>query len=304
MLNEILELREGMENMKTSFGRGAALAVLLMTGMLAGLHTPASAQETPAAEAARIRNDITRLKRDIARAEADTRKTDSLIRDEQASAARSQERLARDRDRREKENAALTSRIQQTRAKVTAERTRGQGYANGIEEIKARDKALLGFFATLADSLLTRINTGLPWDQEMRGDRLLSLKRDLEGGIAAPDEAFSRLAAILKEETKNGDEITLLSRPLTRQNGEVVNAQILKLGNQMLMYADDEGKKFGILEPRLKEGKTAYVWREDLNFSDRSAVKKAVAVKSGKEAPQLVALPIVLTNLVTTEGGR
>jgi hypothetical protein len=285
--------------MKTQTWRGAALAGLLMTGMLAGTIVPAGAQE-----AARTRNDITRLKREIARAEAEARKTDSLTRDEQAAAARTQERLARDRERREKENAVLTGRIQDTRGKISAERTRGQGYANGIEEIKAREKALLAFFATLGDSLLTRIDGGLPWDPEIRRDRLLSLKRDLEGGIAAPDEAFSRLAAILKEETKNGDEITLLSRPLTRQNGEVINAQILKVGNQLLLYADDEGKKFGILEPRRANGKTVYAWREDLNFADRTAVKKAVAVKSGREAPQLVNLPVYLTNLVATEGVR
>jgi hypothetical protein len=290
--------------MKTQTWRGAALAGLLMTGMLAGTLVPAGAQEPAAAEAARLRNDITRLKREVSRAEAEARKTDSLTRDEQAAAVRSQERLARDRERREKENAALTGRIQETRAKISSERTRGQGYANGIEEIKARDKALLAFFATLGDSLLVRIEAGLPWDPEVRRDRLLSLKRDLEGGTASPDEAFSRLTAILKEETKNGDEITLLSRPLTRRNGEVVNAQILKIGNQMLLYADDEGKKFGILEPRAENGKTVYNWREDLSFADRTAVKKAVAVKSGREAPQLVPLPLSLTQLVATEGAR
>lgn len=284
------------------------MAGLLMTGLLAGTFVPAGAQET-AAEAARIRSDIARLKREVVRAEAEARKTDSLMRDEQAAATRSQERLARDRERREKENAALSGRIQETRAKISAERTRGQGYANGIEEIKARDKALLAFFATLGDSLLVRVETGLPWDPEARRDRLLSLKRDLEGGTASPDEAFSRLSAILKEETKNGDEITLLSRPLTRRNGEVVNAQILKIGNQMLLYADDEGKKFGILEPRVENGKTVYNWREDLSFADRTAVKQAVAVKSGREAPQLVPLPLSLTQLVATtqddrKGGR
>lgn len=290
---------------------GIAFAALLTTGILAGAIAPAQAQESTASEAARVRADIARLKREIARADADARKSDSLTRDEQAAAARSQDRLARDRDRREKENAALTGRIQETRAKITSERTRGQGYANGIEEIKARDKALSAFFSTLADSLLLRIDRGLPWDPEARRDRLLSLKRDLEGGTAAPDEAFSRLAAILKEETKNGDEITLLSRPLTRQNGEVVNAQILKIGNQLLMYADDENKKFGILEPRPVDGKLTYAWREDLGFADRNAVKKAVTVKSGREAPQLVVLPVTLTNLMVenrgtqaTEGGR
>jgi hypothetical protein len=102
--------------MKKHIWSRVALAGLLMTGFLAGTYVPAEAQDSPAAEAARIRNDIARLKREVARAEADARKTDSLTRDEQAAAARSQERLARDRERREKENAALTGRMQETRA--------------------------------------------------------------------------------------------------------------------------------------------------------------------------------------------
>jgi len=285
--------------MNTNILKGAVLAL-----MLGGLAFPARAPaQDPAAEAARLRTDIARLKRDIQRAESDARRADSLARDEQSAAARSAERLVRDRERRDKENAALTARIQSARGRINTERTRQQAAANGIEEIKAREKALLAHFAGVADSLLARVETGLPWDTETRRDRIVALKRDLEAGTAAPEEAFSRLVAILREETKNGDEISLLSRPLTRRNGDVVNAQVLKLGNQALVYADDENKKFGILERRVENGKSAWVWREDLSFAQRNAVKKAVAVKSGREAPQLVPLPLDLVGL-TQEGGR
>ena len=180
-----------------------------------------------------------------------------------------------------------------------------RGYLNGVEEIKAHDKALLKIFSELADSLLASIESGPPWDMETRRDRILSLKRDLEAGSATPDEAFGRLAAILKEEIKSGDEVALFNRPLTRQNGEVINAQILKLGNQALMYMDEEGKKFGVMENHIENGKSVHTWREEISFEEKNAIKLALSVKAGKEAPQLVPLSLSLpSNQTTLKGDR
>ena len=262
--------------------------------------------QDPAEDAARLKSDIARLKKEVQHADADLQRTDSLTRDENAAAAQNLDRWKRDKERRDKENAALAARIQETRSKISAEQGRMQGYLNGVEEIKAHDKSLLKIFSGLADSLLTRVEAGLPWDVETRKDRILSLKRDLEAGSSTPDEAFTRLSAILKEEIKSGDEVALFNRPLTRQNGEVVNAQILKLGNQALMYMDEEGKNFGVLERHFEKGTPAYVWREDLSFEEKNAVKLALTVKAGREAPQLVPLSLALTldPVETGKGGR
>ena len=230
-----------------------ALKALLALGFLLGtLPMLVMAQTSePADEIARLKSDIARLKKEVQRTDADLQRTDSLTREENAAAAQNLDRWKRDKERRDKENQALTARIQETRSKIAAEQSRMRGYLNGVEEIKAHDKALLKIFSELADSLLARIESGPPWDMDTRRDRVLALKRDLEAGSATPDEAFGRLAAILKEEIKGGDEVALFNRPLTRQNGEVVNAQILKLGNQALMYMDEEGKKFGVMENRI-----------------------------------------------------
>ena len=108
-----------------------------------------------------------------------------------------------------------------------------------------------------------------------------------------------------KEEIKNGDEVALFSRPVTRQNGEIVNAQLLKIGNQMIAYMDDESGKFGTLERRFENGKITYVWNENLDFSQRNAIKLALSVKSGREAPQLVPLDIrLMLDSSVTQGGR
>lgn len=286
---------------KNAWKKIALSALLLSTVAIA----PAHAQG--ADEAARLKAEIARLEGEIARADADIRRTDSLAREEQAAVARVHERLARERDRREKENAALAARVRDARERAASERARGERYEAGVAEIRAREAALAAFLATVADTLLARVETGLPWDRDERRDRILSLKRDIEAGTAPPDEAFARLAALLREETKAGDEVILSSRPLTRGTGEVVNAQVLKIGNQAAVYVDDEGKHYGILEPREQHDTITWTWREDLDFSERAAVKRAVAVKAGREAPQLTPLPVTLTGVASpsaSEGGE
>lgn len=276
---------------------GAPRAALSLTVALAAAAAfapgGAQAQET-GVETQRLRADIARLKRDIQRAETDIRRTDSLTREEQAAAARGRERLQRDRERREKENAALEARVRDARARIAAEKSRADGYVNATGEVQAREKAVLALLAQVADTLVARVEAGIPWDNDTRRERIISLRRDLEAEAASPEEAFARLAALLREETKNGDEVTLSSRPLTRLNGEVINAQVLKIGNQAILYVDEEGKKFGMLE-RAADGKWA--WREDMNLSERTALKRAVAVKAGRETPQLAALNVPLAGL-------
>ena len=281
-------------------------ALLALALLLGPLLKPAMAQNAdPADEIARLKSDIARLKKEAQHADADLQRTDSLSREENAAASQNLDRWKRDKERRDRENQALAGRIQETRSKIAAEQSRMRGYLNGVEEIKAHDKALLKIFSELADSLLASIESGPPWDMETRRDRILSLKRDLEAGSATPDEAFGRLAAILKEEIKSGDEVALFNRPLTRQNGEVINAQILKLGNQALMYMDEEGKKFGVMENHIENGKSVHTWREEISFEEKNAIKLALSVKAGKEAPQLVPLSLSLpSNQTTPKGDR
>jgi len=267
----------------------------------------ATAQTDDQAEqVSKLKNDIARLKKEIQRATSDISHTDSLTRDENAAAAQNLDRWQKDRERREKENQDLNNRIRETRGKIAAEQSRMQSYLNQVEEINARDKALLKIFSAFADSLVTRIENGPTWDLETRKDRVLSLKRDIDAGSAAPEEIFGRLSAIFKEEIKTGDEVALFNRPITRQNGEIVNAQIMKLGNLALIYMDDEDKKFGVLERKVENGKPVYAWREGLSFEEKNSVKLALTVKAGREAPQLVSLdlPLSIDSASTLKGGR
>jgi hypothetical protein len=280
----------------------ALMAALCIAASLpaAGMGQEGDAGARLDAEIQKARSGIAQAKKDAQKAELEARKTDSLLRDENARAAQADERQAKDRERREKENAALQARLQETQAKINAERSGMGRWQNAEEEIKARQKRLSLVLAGYCDSVALRIEAGPPWEREPRVDRVKSLKKDLEAGTATVEEGFARLNAVIKEEIKGGDEIALLNKPVTRKNGDVVNAQVLKIGNQWLVYMDEEGKRFGILEKNPGGGAPVWEWREDPGFAEKNRIKAALEVKSAKRPPQLVVLDLGLA----AQGGK
>jgi hypothetical protein len=290
------------EAMNPRFIRKALVTVMLL-GAFAGAHAQeGEASERLDADLQRARADAALARKDIQKADAELRKSDSLMREESQRAAQTEDRQAKDRDRREKENAALQAKVQDAQKKIDAERNAAARHQNAVDEIKARQKQLLGLLAGYCDSVAARIDGGLPWDKESRLDRVLALKRDLQAGSASPDEGFGRLSAVLKDETKLGDEIAAFNKPITRKDGEVVNAQILKIGNLWLVYMDEEAKRFGALEKTPK----GWEWREDLSFAEKNSVRAALEVKGAKRPPQLVTLDlgILPTGAAAAKGGN
>lgn len=265
----------------------SALALGLALPGASRAQDPAVALPRLEADLQKARADIEKARKDGAKADVELRKTDSLLREETARASATDERAAKDRERREKENAALSARVQDTQGRVNQERSGLGRWQNAGDEIKARQKRLALVLAGYCDSLARRIEASPPWEREVRLDRVRSLKKDLEAGSASVEEGFARLTAAVKEEIKSGDEIVLLNKPVTRKNGDVVNAQVLKVGNQWLVYMDEEAKRFGVLERNASGG---WDWREDPGFEEKNRIKAALEVKSAKRPPQLAVL--------------
>jgi DNA repair exonuclease SbcCD ATPase subunit len=283
---QIREGRTAMRKMHRTAGLALAAALLAATAPRAQEADAAARLE---ADLQKARSEMERAKKDVQKAEAEARRTDSLLREENARAAAAEQRAAQDRERREKENASLIA--QETQGKINQERASLGRVQNDEDEIKARQKRLALLLAGYCDSVGRRIESGLPWDNEVRLDRVRGLKKDLEAGSATVDEGFARLNAILKDEVKNGDEISMINKPITLKNGEQLNAQVLKIGNQWLAYMDEEGKRFGVLER--KHG-GAWEWREDPGFEEKNRIKAAIEIKSAKRPPSLALLDLGL----------
>jgi chromosome segregation ATPase len=277
-------LLDGMRNKGMSWAMALALAVLG-----GGAEVEVSAQDLEG-DLQKVRSDIAKAKREIQRADAELRRTDSLLRDENTRAAQAEERGAKDRERRDKEFAVLQGRLKESQGKIDAEKNALARHQNAVDEVKSREKQAARLLATWCDSLVVRIEKGLPWENQARLDRVRALKRDLEAGTASPEEGLTRINAIVKEEVKAGDEIAVFNKPISRQNGESVNAQVLRLGNQYLAYMDEEGKRFGILERKAGQ----WTWREELSFAEKNRLKEAIEVKTAKRPPSLVVLDLGL----------
>jgi hypothetical protein len=204
-------------------------------------------------------------------------------------------RYKADTERRRAEIDSLNSKIKAVAGELQTERNKQARAKNRSDNVAAKRKALRAELAGISKKLEAQVAETLPWERESRLDRVKSLTRDIESGNASEEEGFSRLKSLIAEETKFGDEVAIINSPLTRKNGELINASILRIGNQWMVYSDENGTVFGTLVRKVENGKVNYEWNEDLNLEERAAVRLAIDVKQAKKPPQIVNLPVSLS---------
>ena len=239
-------------------------------------------------EKEKLNSEIQKLNRQIA-------STDSMLKADDSRYKTLQQRYKADSERRRAEIDSLNNKIKAVASDLQAERNKQARAKNRTDNVAAKRKALRAELAGISKRLESQIAQTVPWELESRLDRAKSLTRDIESGNASEEEGFSRLKSLIAEETKFGDEVAIINSPLTRKNGEVINAAILRIGNQWMVYSDDNGTVFGSLVRKVDGGKVVYEWNEDLNLEERAAVKLALDVKQAKKPPQVVKLPVSLS---------
>ena len=262
------------------------LLVLLVSGP--ALADRASEIQDLKLEKEKLNSEIQKLNRQISA-------TDSMLKADDSRYRNLQQRYKADSERRRAEIDSLNAKIKAVAGDLQAERNKQARAKNRTDNVAAKRKALRAELAGISKRLENQIAQTVPWELESRLDRAKSLTRDIESGNASEEEGFSRLKSLIAEETKFGDEVAIINSPLTRKNGEVINAAILRIGNQWMVYSDDNGTVFGSLVRKVDGGKVVYEWNEDLNLEERAAVKLALDVKQAKKPPQVVKLPVSLS---------
>ena len=221
--------------------------------------------------------------------------TDSMLRADVSHRQLLEQRYKADVERRNLEIDSLNAKIKKVAASLQQERNKQARAKNKSDNVAAKRRALRGELAKICKQLEVQIAQTLPWEREKRLDRAKSLTREIESGNVTEEEAFSRMKSLVNEEIKFGDEVSVVNSPLTRKNGEIVNATILRIGNQWMVYVDENGASYGRLERKLETDKIVYAWNEELNLEERAAVKLAIEVKQAKKPPQIVNLPVSLS---------
>lgn len=262
------------------------LLVLLVSGQ--ALADRASEIQDLKLEKEKLNSEIQKLNRQISA-------TDSMLKADDSRYKTLQQRYKADTERRRAEIDSLNAKIKAVAGELQAERNKQARAKNRTDNVAAKRKALRNELAGISKKLESQVAQTVPWELESRLDRVKSLTRDIESGNASEEEGFSRLKSLIAEETKFGDEVAIINSPLTRKNGELINASILRIGNQWMVYSDDNGTVFGALVRKVEDGKVVYEWNEELNLEERAAVKLALDVKQAKKPPQIVKLPVSLS---------
>ncbi len=248
-------------------------------------------------ELERLKSRKATLRDDIKSVEVKLNTNDSLKKIELERFDLLKARYEKDLVNKTDEISALSKRLKQINAEVSNESYKQATLKSGVAKIKSQREFLRQRLANKCSDLEQELAFSLPWDLEKRVGRIAALRRDLETGNATIEEGFARLKAMVNDEIKFGDEIALHNKPISRNDGSLVNAEVLRIGNQWMLYMDDEKKHYGIL---VRKGKGEFTWKEDLNFSEREAVRTAIEVKGSKKPPQLVTLPLSI--LLQNEG--
>ena len=221
--------------------------------------------------------------------------TDSMLRADASHRQLLEQRYKADVERRNLEIDSLNAKIRKVASSLQQERNKQARAKNKSDNVAAKRRALRSELAKISKQLEVQIAQTLPWERDKRLDRAKSLTREIESGNVTEEEAFSRMKSLVNEEIKFGDEVSVVNSPLTRKSGEIVNATILRIGNQWMVYVDENGASYGRLERKLENDKVVYEWNEELNLEERAAVKLAIDVKQAKKPPQIVKLPVSLS---------
>lgn len=247
-------------------------------------------------EKEKLTSEIQKLTKQIA-------ETDSMIQADSARYKTLEERYQKDVENRRAEVDSLNAKIRDVAKDLQAERSKQARAKNRTDNVKAKRKAVREVLLSLSKQLESQIEQTLPWEKESRLDRAKSLSRDIESGNASEEESFSRLKSLIGEETRFGDEVAIINAPLTRKNGEMINANILRIGNQWMVYSDENSTVFGVLERKVsgENGEVSFEWNEELSLAERETVRTAIDVKQAKKPPQIVTLPVNLS-IVRGEG--
>jgi len=208
-----------------------------------------------------------------------------------------EKRYRDDLSRRSVEIDSLNTKIKRIAEQLQSEKSKQSMAKNRADRVKSKREASLALMAEQCKKLEQQVEQTLPWDKDARLERVRSLLRDIQTKNASEEEAFSRLKVLIQEEIRFGDEVVIVNAPLTRNNGEVINARILRIGNQWMVYTDDNSAVYGVLKRTIENGKVKYDWYEALTLSERDAVKFAIDVKQARKAPQMVTLPLSLSVL-------
>jgi hypothetical protein len=171
-----------------------------------------------------------------------------------------------------------------------------------LESLKGSKRAYDADFKRMGRELLEltvqleeKIHGDFPHEKSKRIESVALLASDLRQEKISPEEGFSRLWSLYQKEISMASEAEVFGGEITDATGREVSVKYLRVGKQMMAYADPSGSHLGWL----KKSPEGWEWLDEksMDYDMRQSVRNMIAVAEGKATPGFVSAPLSLSEI-------
>jgi DNA repair exonuclease SbcCD ATPase subunit len=150
----------------------------------------------------------------------------------------------------------------------------------------ARDRA-----APVAEAMQQRVAAGVPWQKEMRAEKLGAIEKQLQAeDPIARAEAVMELMGFAGRELERARTIELTNRPVMLEaNQRRTHAYVLRLGLAGAGFVSEDQQTLGLAT--LEDG-AQHRWQRELSKTQQRHLKAAIATLRKNRPPELIPVPL------------
>ncbi|WJG08847.1 DUF3450 domain-containing protein [Aliiglaciecola sp. LCG003] len=157
-----------------------------------------------------------------------------------------------------------------------------------IDEVSVIERQITPLMIRMIDGLGQFVELDMPFLPEERANRIIDLRNMMDRADVAPSEKFRRVMEAYQVEMDYGR--TLESYPgLQLIDGQERNVDFLRIGRTALIYQTRDASKQGIWNKQTRQ------W-EELSSDYRTQVTKGLRMAKKQMAPDLLMLPVAITD--------
>ena len=242
-----------------------------------------------AAAAAPAQETLSSIQRELDRVEREIAREQELHKQERARAAeferQKNERLRALNDQLDAADAridSLTGRMETERRRRAAQRALTAQYLE-------RQRAFRGDLADEIASIISRLERDFPYQRERRVSEWRELAEANREATAPVEEILLRMFSLMQASLDFAHNSEGYPGTYTTAGGDTHEGFYVRLGAVAMVFSSSDGQQQAFLA-KTPDG---YVWRDDgLTSETRTAIRSAVNVAQGREAPRLVPLPV------------
>ena len=260
---------------------------LVLAGLLIGL---LSSQSTSYVYGQRLSN--TQLKIEINKLEEDIK----LLTKKRQEEASYQQRFVKERKiliaQKKKERSSLARSLNQLSLDLYKNKNQVRGIEIFLNAQDKKDALLKDALKNYTISLMKKVKTNIPFEQNRRSSLLNAIVFDLEAGKSTSVESFNRILKFLTdEETIAYDSETL--QVLQDIKGQTIDATLLRIG-RVYFALDTPDESY--LYYQKKDGSYHLDLDKPLTLFEKRNLKQAIMMVQGKKAPSMILLPWNMQN--------